>query len=209
MERPTNSPLLDRHGQPLSEPIQRVLRTLVPRFRRQFPVLDDLALTEVLEEAGQRLANREASAGPMRRLRAYAWKTLRSVAVSRLRRSEMRVERATVRSEASRDAVSSFSSNLASPERIEREILLREILTLLTPEERLICVWKTAGFSSREIAARLGRSVTGVNVAFWRATRKIRQASVSWRRRATDLRDASPVQRPDVRGRPPLGEADD
>lgn len=208
MERPTNSPLLDQHGQPLSEPIQRVLRTLVPRFRRQFPFLDDLARTEVFEEAGQRLADREASGEPVRYLRSYAWKTLRSVAVSRLRRSEMRVERGTVQSDAGRRTLSSLSSDLASPDRIEREILLREIMALLSSDERLICVLKTAGYSSREIAARLGRSVTGVNVAFWRATRKIRRASVSWRRRATDLRDASPVE-PAVRGRPPLGQADD
>lgn len=182
MERPTNHPLLDRHGQPLSEPIQRVLRTLVPRFRRHYPTLDDLALTEILEEAGHRLTQRETSDGPIRRLRAYAWKTLRSVAVSRLRRSEMRVERATLRS-TSDVAIASLSSDLASPERIERDILVREILALLSPDERFICVWKTAGFSSREIGARLGRSVTAVNVAFWRASRKIRKASVSWRPR--------------------------
>jgi DNA-directed RNA polymerase specialized sigma24 family protein len=209
MERPTNSQLLDRQGQPLSEPIQRVLRTLVPRFRQHYPVLDDLALTEVLEEAGQRLADRDVSRGPIASLRVYAWKTLRSVAVSRLRRSDMRVERATMGSEASDRVVTSLSSDLASADRIERDILLREVLAFVSPQERLICMLKAGGFSSRDIANRLGRSVTGVNVAFWRATRKMRTASVSWGRRASPLRDASPVDRPVVRGRPPLGDADD
>lgn len=209
MERPTNSPLLDRHGQPLSEPIQHVLRTLIPRFRRTYPAIDDLALTDVLEEAGQRLAAREATRGPIRGLRAYAWKTLRSVAVSMLRRSEMRVSRATVRTKASEGVIPWLRADVGSPERIEREILVREILGLLTPDERLICMLKTAGYSAREIGVRLGRSATAVNVAFWRAGRKIRRASVSWRRRATDDRDNTPGERPEVRERPPLGQADD
>lgn len=180
MERPTNSPLLDRHGQPLSGPIQRVLRTLVPRFRRKYPAFTDLALTEVLEEVGQQVADRQAREGPLRNVRAYAWKALQSVAVSRLRRSEMRVQRGAVDHIEIRDAGGAgLSSDLASQERIERDILLRQVLALLPREERLICILKIAGFSSRDIAGRLGKSVTAVNVSFWRSSRKIRKASVS------------------------------
>jgi DNA-directed RNA polymerase specialized sigma24 family protein len=188
MERPTNSPLVDRHGQPLSEPIQRVMRTLVPRLRREYPAFTDLALTEVLEEVGQQVADREAREGPLRHMRAYAWRALQSVAASRLRRSEMRVQRGAVDQLETRDAdLSRLSSDLASQERIETDILLREVLALLAHEERVICILKIAGFSSREIARRLGKSVTAVNVSFWRSTRKIRKASVSWRR-VTDPR---------------------
>jgi DNA-directed RNA polymerase specialized sigma24 family protein len=186
VERPANSPLLNRHGQPLSEPIEHALRGLVPRLRRHFPTLNDFDLTQVLEEAGQRIADREDRDGPLRRLRGYAWKTLHSVAISKLRGPEMRIELARLGPEQSRAVVDSLPSQLASPEAIERDILLREVLALLSPEQQLICVLKTAGFSSREIAARLGRSVAGVNVSFWRATRKIRKASVSLPRRADD-----------------------
>jgi DNA-directed RNA polymerase specialized sigma24 family protein len=179
MERPTNSPLLDRHGQPLSEPIQRVMRTLVPRFRRKYPAFTDLALTEVLEDVGQQVADREARQGPLRHMRAYAWKALQSVAASRLRRSEMRVQRGAVDLLGTRDGqVSGLSSDLASQEGIERDILLRQVLALLSREDRVICILKIAGFSSRDIAGRLGKSVTAVNVSFWRSARKIRKASV-------------------------------
>jgi RNA polymerase sigma factor (sigma-70 family) len=188
MERPSNSQLLDRNGQPLSEPIQRALNTLVPRFIREFPTFRDVALTEVLEEAGQRVADREAKDGPVRNLHSYVWKTLHNLAVSKLRRSEMRVESGSVHLKLDDGYISPVSSELSSPERIERDILLRQFLGFLTQDERVICILKTAGFTPREIAARLNRSVTSVNVTFWRATRKIRKASVSLPGRNDDRR---------------------
>lgn len=53
---------------------------------------------------------------------------------------------------------------------------LRAVLGKLSKEERLVCIWKRAGFSSRDIAKHNGRSVASVNATFARARRKLRRA---------------------------------
>lgn len=62
-----------------------------------------------------------------------------------------------------------------SAEEIERDILLREVLGKLSREERLVCVWKRAGFSSQEIAKHQRRSVAAVDTLFSRAKQKLRR----------------------------------
>jgi DNA-binding CsgD family transcriptional regulator len=64
---------------------------------------------------------------------------------------------------------------IGSAEEIERGILLREVLAHLSPEERLICMWKKAGYSSQEIAEYQGRSVSAVDTLLCRARQKIRR----------------------------------
>ena len=62
MESPGSIGLLDSNGEPFPDHIQRTLVRLSARLRREFPVLqDDVALTEVMEEAARRIA--ELSAG--------------------------------------------------------------------------------------------------------------------------------------------------
>lgn len=60
-------------------------------------------------------------------------------------------------------------------EKIEHE-KLREVLGRLSKEERLVCIWKRAGFSSRDIATFNGQSVASVNRVYARARRKLRDA---------------------------------
>ena len=68
--------LLDSNGKPLGDRIERVLAGLLPKLRRRFPNLqDDVAITEVMEEAGRRIASREARGGPIERIHGYAWVT--------------------------------------------------------------------------------------------------------------------------------------
>lgn len=50
------------------------------------------------------------------------------------------------------------------------------VLARLSPEERLVCVWKKAGYSSLEIAQFQGRSVAAVDTLFSRAKQKLRRA---------------------------------
>ena len=72
------------------------------RLRRQFPALqDEVALTEVMEEAGRRIASREERGGPIEKLHGYAWVTVRSVATSHMRRGSIRLIQKTLDSEAS------------------------------------------------------------------------------------------------------------
>ena len=53
---------------------------------------------------------------------------------------------------------------------------LRLALGKLSKEERLVCIWKRAGFSSQDIAKFNGKSVASVNRVFARARRKLREA---------------------------------
>ena len=169
--------LLDSDGKPLAERIQRALTRLLPRLRRQFPALhDEVALTEVMEEAGRRIALREARGGPIEKLHGYAWVTVRSVATSHVRRGSIRLIQKTLESEASDARLASVPATAGSAEEIERNILLREVLDKLSPEEKLVCIWKKAGFSSREIAEHQGRSVVAVDTLFSRAKDKLRRA---------------------------------
>lgn len=169
--------LLDSNGKPLDDRIERVLAGLLPKLRRRFPNLqDEVALTEVMEEAGRRIAGREARGGPIERLHGYAWVTVRSVATSHMRRPATRLIQHTLASEASQEHIALAPAQYGSPEQMERDILLREALDTLSHEERMVCLWKKAGFSAQEIASTLGRSVPSVDTLFSRAKQKIRQA---------------------------------
>jgi RNA polymerase sigma factor (sigma-70 family) len=169
--------LLGADGRPLSERIAHVLQYLVPKLRRTFPTLgDEVQLTEILEEAGRRIADHEARCGAIEKLHGYAWVTIRSVATSRVRRSSAKLAQATVGLDESRKILSTLTAESGSAEQIEREILVREVLAGLTADEQLVCIWKKAGFSSREIAEYRGTSVGAVDVVFCRAKDKIRKA---------------------------------
>ena len=122
------------------------------RLRRHFSALqDETAVTEILEEAGRRIALRERRGRPIEKLHGYAWVTLRSVATSRMRLGSTQLIQRTLESNASAARLAASSAVLGSVEQIESDILLREVLAQLSPDERLICVWKTSGFSSEEI----------------------------------------------------------
>ena len=176
MESSRSHRVIDSNGVPLADHIQRVLDLLRPRLRRHFPALqDDTTVTEVLEEAGRRIALRERRGGPIEKLHGYAWVTLRSVATSRMRLGSTQLIQRTLESNASEARLASSPAVVGSVEEIERGILLREVLAQLSPEERLICVWKKSGFSSQEIAHFQGRSVAAVDILFFRAKEKIRK----------------------------------
>ena len=167
--------LLDGDGNLIPAHIEGVLTRLLPRLRRHFAILqDDVALIEVAEEAGRRIHARETRDGPIEKLHGYAWVTMRSVATSQMRRGAMRLIQSTLDPDVSRGQVASVPAQSGSASEIERDILLRELLETLTAEERLVCIWKKAGFSSLEIANFLGRTVVAVDTLFSRAKQKVR-----------------------------------
>lgn len=169
--------LLDANGKPFSSHVDGVLHELAPRLLRQFPALkDDAVLADVLEEAGRRIAEHERRAGPIERLHGYAWVTIRSVATSRMRRGSMRMERATLQGEETETVLSEIPSDVGTADDIERSILLDEVLSRLSDQERTLLMWKKAGFSSKEIARGLGTSVTAVDQLFHRVKDKIQHA---------------------------------
>jgi DNA-directed RNA polymerase specialized sigma24 family protein len=169
--------LLDDAGNPLSRRLQQVLGAIPPRLRKRSPAFgDDLLVTDVLEEAGRRIAAHERASGPVADLDAYAWVTVVNVARSRMRHPSMRVASSMLGSEESQAVLGTLPSTQGSPEQIEADILVREVLAQLSPEERWLCSLKQEGLSSREIAREWSTSITRVNILFYRAKRKIRDA---------------------------------
>jgi len=168
--------LIDSDGKPFAARIERVLSRLLPRLRRQFPALrDEVAVTEVMETAGRKIARREERAGPIEKLYGYAWVTVRSVATSQMRRGSLRLIERTLESDAAEALLASAPAAFGSAEQIERDILLREVRDMLSAEEWAVCVWKKAGRSSQEIAQFQGRSVSAVDTLFSRAKQKLRK----------------------------------
>jgi DNA-directed RNA polymerase specialized sigma24 family protein len=168
--------LLDERGQPLDERVERVLVALVPRFQRVYPVFrDDASLVDALEEAGRRIVKREAEAGPIEHLHGYAWVTLRSIGTSRLRRGSGRLAQHTLEPHVSASALDGVPATFGTVAQVEHQVLLREVLEHLTPDERMICIWKKAGFSSHEIAARRGTTSGAIDTVFARTKQKVRR----------------------------------
>lgn len=181
--------LVDECGSPFSDHIQQALYDLTPRLRRDFPTLnDDVVVCEILEEVGRKVVEQETKRGArIERLNAYVWVAVRRMAMSRLRRSSMRLASATLGSEQSEVALATARGRFASAEQIEREILVEEALGHLSDDERDLITLKTLGFSSQEIAATDGevnsgltpdvikRRAAAVDKKFQRAILKIRR----------------------------------
>jgi len=168
--------LLDDDGKPLNARVEGVLSRLVPKFRKRFPTIqDEVEITEAFEEAARRIARREERSGPIDSLHGYAWVALRSVGVSRMRRSAMRVDRQTIEPRDGHDILSGVATSIGSPDEIERDVFLQEIMAQLTPDERTVIMCKKAGFTSEEIARRRECTVNAVDVLFTRLKKKIRR----------------------------------
>lgn len=168
--------LLDSDGQPFRPHIERVLIQLLPRLRREFPLLqDEVSLAEVMEEAGRRIRHREER-GQIERLHGYAWVTVRSIATSRMRQGSAKLHQKTLDSDAGNARLLATPSSRGTAAEVEQTVLLRELLRTLSREERMICLWKKAGFSSQEIALHQRRTVVAIDTIFSRAKQKIRKA---------------------------------
>ena len=182
---------LDDDGSPLGARVQTVLRDLRLRFRSRLPRIDDdLFVTEVFEEAGQRVSAHEAEHGSVDNLEAFAWTTVLNVARSRLGRSSMRIIGATLDTEASETVLRTLRATDGSREQIETDILVQQILARLTPDERDLYYWKAWGHSTREIARRCGKSEGHVNTLVYRMRLRIRDLL-----RSTKTEESAPLRR--------------
>src|SRR5258708_20354540 len=127
MEFPTRTHFLDQAGNPLPDRIQSDLDELLPRLRRKFSVIrDEVVLTEIMEQAGQKLLNREARGGPIDQLYGFAWVTVYRVAISRFRRSPYLLEQPTT--DQAERALSRLTSDQSIPASLDRVLLTSEVL---------------------------------------------------------------------------------
>lgn len=174
--------LVDERGTPLEPRVERVLKQMRGKLRRQFPACrDDLVAVDVLEEAGRRLLRRERRGGPIANLHGYAWVTIRSVVTSKLRRGDSRLSERTVRSRNLDALLPVRAATRHTLADLERRVLLRQVLAVLTGDERRVCRMKAAGYSTCEIARRVGRSIGAVDTCFSRARAKARRLTTPFR----------------------------
>jgi DNA-binding CsgD family transcriptional regulator len=73
--------------------------------------------------------------------------------------------------------------------------LLQKVLAKLSKDERRICLWKRAGFSTHEIAKYQGRSVASVNSVFSGAKQKLRTL-IGTSEIQIALKNSKPTMRP-------------
>ena len=176
MEFSTRFPLLDQYGKPLPDHIQHALEAVTPRLRRKFSIIrDEVVFTEILEQAGQQILKHESSHGAIERLHAFAWVTLRNVAISQLRRGPHLLEKPMAGSREGEAALARLTAERGSPERIEASIMLCEALKQISERERKIAIWKKAGFSTKSIAKKLDMSASAVDTTYARLREKVRK----------------------------------
>ncbi len=187
MEDVPNPKLVDGHGDPVAPRIEIALTRLLPHFQQRYPALrDDLVRAEVVDEAARRIAERERRSGPVNNIHTYAWSALRHSIATWFRRGANRVTEGALSPEHSEAVLGTLEASVGTPEQIEQEILLSEVMEQLTPDERFVVTWKAAGYSSEEIAKHRGTSAAAVDTLFSRAKDKIRAAlGVDKKRRFT------------------------
>ena len=114
-------------------------------------IRDEVVLTEIMEQAGQKLLNREARGGPIDQLYGFAWVTVYRVAISRLRRSPYLLEQPTT--DSAERALSRLTSDQSSPASIERGVLASQVLDRLSPRNLKSrsrqSILRSAGFGRR------------------------------------------------------------
>ena len=168
--------LVDSKGHPFSDRIQAALFSLHPRFRRVYPsIRDEAVVSGLFEEVAERIVEREQCSGPLQRLHGFAWTALRNLAASRLRKSESKIECASVDPACGEWLLSGMPSARGTKTEIEFCVLMRELLAELTPRERKVALLKQAEFTSEEIAERLGVTCASVDQMYFRVRNKLRK----------------------------------
>lgn len=168
--------LTDENGNPLDARITGALERVLPRFRRQFPVLSDPAvLDELLETAGRRVLRHEARHGEVKRLHGFTWTILKNITISYLRGADRLLERNTVGdSEAGRD-VGQVPATRGDSMEVEHAVFYREVLEQLSEQERFVLIRRQAGYSSKEIAKALKISSGAVDQIMFRTRQKLKR----------------------------------
>ena len=175
MEQLRRLALLDEDGKPVDDHIEATLCRLVPKFRNQFPTIQDDVADELVGEAARKMARRERECGPLEKPYGFAWKVLKNLGISRLRGPSIELHRTRAETREGPDLVSRLRALEHSADQIELDIFLDEVMKHLTIPERLVYMRKRAGYTSEEIAKERGSSVGSVDVVFTRIKQKIRR----------------------------------
>lgn len=175
MEQLRKLVLLDDQGRPVDERTLSVLEKLQGKFRKHFRrIQDESVITTIFEKVAAMMARRERASGTLERPYGYAWRALQSIAISNLRGTSIELHRHRAESRDGRDIVRRLKAMDGTPDQIERDILMKELVAQMTPEEVFVFGHKMAGHPSAAIAASLGCAPATVDVTLWRIRQKLR-----------------------------------
>ena len=175
MEQRRRLALLDEDGKPVNDHIEATLCKLVPKFRNQFPTIQEDVADELVGEAARKMAKHERECGLLGKPFGFAWTVLKNLGISTLRGSSIELHRIRAETREGPDLVSRLRALDHSADQIELDIFLDEAMKHLTIPERLVYIRKRAGHTSEEIAKERGSSVGAVDVMFTRIKQKIRR----------------------------------
>jgi hypothetical protein len=163
---------VDKTGQPLDPQMHATLHSVAPQLRRDFPTLVDPCVeTEVLETAGQLVADRLRREGPLDRLHAYTLKVARRLAWKRLRRT------ATVQTTGDASVLEGLRAAHGTAEQTEATIIQREWFESLSADEQAVYRMRRTGYTIKEIAERQRTTVGAVNTVWRRVKRRLVRAA--------------------------------
>ena len=151
---------------------------LLPKLRRQFPSLqDEVAVTEVMEEAGRRIASREARGGPSStpRLRVGDRAQRRDIRTCDGPATRLIQQHSGVGGQPGAHCIGLPRSTGSSRTRWNAISSCAKRLDTLSHEERWSASGRRPAFQPRR-SRRSSRSVPAVDTLFSRAKQKIRQA---------------------------------
>ena len=175
MEQQRKLALLDEDGKPVAGHIEATLCKLVPKFRSQFPTIQEDVADELVGEVASKMAKRERACGRIEKPFGFAWTTLKNSAISTLRGTSIELHRTRAETREGPDLISRLRALDRSADQIELGIFLDEAMQCLTIPERLVYIRKRAGYTSKQIAKERGSSVGSVDVVFTRIKQKIRR----------------------------------
>lgn len=177
MERLQIPHLLDERGQPIDPRFDRLLRSCIPKLRKQFRPLrdDEFLLTLVLEEGARRLALWEKRTG--RRLedhwQHFVWKVVLNVARSWMVLEPNRMKNDTIGAEAGEAILSTLPATWGTARQMEMAVRLREVHDNVKEDVWSVLESKMAGYTAIQIGENRGCSPAAVNMVFSRAKRKL------------------------------------
>ena len=167
--------LVDNNGTQLSARYERAVTRLHSAFVRKFPKPSDPTdISNAVEETARRVARYEMTRGEVKNLDAFIIRAYSNVVNSMFRRGRYASREASA---SDRDLEALISGGLhRDTQRIENAILFRQTLDMLDERKRQLVILTAAGFTAREISARLGISEANVNTSLHRARAKVRHA---------------------------------
>ena len=157
--------LVDEQGRPLDGHIVEAIEGLQPRITNRFSRWCDPAeLDNCLEDGARRIARHEAKHGRLPNIKGFAWRTLFNAVLSLIRLRS----RETLLSPNVWESLTGVRNVRLSDDSLYDMIATNEILARMSERDRIICGLTIQGFTSREVASRLGVDASVVRKALSR-----------------------------------------